>query len=511
MTGRHHDDSQPADPKLDDPKLDHPDLAGRPNHDGRPLNRATAGVGPGAPVRIVHLGLGAFHRAHQAWYTQHASDAPEWGIAAFTGRRPDAALTLAAQDGLYTVIERAESGDTFEVISSIVEAHDGADVAKLAQLVAKPETAMITLTITEAAYNLAATGTLDMANPAVLADIKLLAAALRDGHEENDGGLPHWAGTAAGRVVQALAARQRADAGPIAVVSCDNLAHNGAAARAAILPVAAAASAGLGAWIEENVSFVGTSVDRITPRSTEAERELVRAETGFADAAPVVTEPFRDWVLSGDFPAGRPAWESAGAVFVDDIEPFENRKLWLLNGAHSLLAYAGQLRGHGTVAQALADPVCAAWIAEFWDEAERNLPAEGLELPAYRAALLERFSNSRIAHHLAQIAMDGSSKLRMRAVPALKAELAAGRSGEGAARLIAAWVAFLREAHRAGSAISDAASTELAAALALPAGADLRALVRLLDAPLAADGTAIALVAKLAADTSLAAVAKQDV
>lgn len=468
----------------------------------QPLTRAAVNAGTTAPVRIVHLGLGAFHRAHQAWYTQHASDAAEWGIAAFTGRRPDAAVALAAQDGLYTLIERGEGGDSFELMTSIVQAHDGADVATLARLVAAPTTAVVTLTITEAAYNLAADGTLDSANPAVAADIELLAAVVG-----NDDGEPAWAVTAAGRLVQALDARRRAGAGPIAVVSCDNLAHNGAAARAAIVPLASAANRELGEWIEANVSFVGTSVDRITPRTTEAEIELVAAGTGFADSSPVVTEPFRDWVLSGDFPAGRPDWESAGAVFVDDIVAFENRKLWLLNGAHSLMAYAGQLRGHTTVAQALADPVCEALIEDFWDEAERNLPAEGLGIPAYRAALRERFSNSRIAHYLAQIAMDGSNKLRMRAVPVLKAELAAGRSGEAAARMIAAWVAFLRQGHLNGAEIADAAAAELSAVLALPAGEELRALMSILDASLAADDAAVALIASMASDRSLIRVA----
>ncbi|WP_449374707.1 mannitol dehydrogenase family protein [Arthrobacter psychrolactophilus] len=281
----------------------------------------------------------------------------------------------------------------------------------------------------------------------------------------------------------------------MAVVSCDNLANNATAARAAIGGLADVVDPDLGAWIEANVSFVGTSIDRITPRTTEAEIALVAAECGYADSSPVVTEPFSDWVLSGDFPAGRPDWASAGAVFVDEIEHFENRKLWLLNGAHSLMAYAGQLRGHATVAEALADPNCAAWITEFWDEAEANLPSEGLAIPAYRAALLERFGNARIAHHLAQIGMDGSSKLRMRAVPVLKAELAAGRSGAGAARMIAAWVTFLRGAHTAGAAIADSAVSELEAALALESGADLKALVAVLDGPLAADEAAMAAIA----------------
>lgn len=465
-----------------------------------------------APVRIVHLGLGAFHRAHQAWYTQHASDGSQWGIAAFTGRRPDAAIALAAQDSLYTLIERGGNGDSFELMTSIVEAHDGADVATLARLVAAPTTALVTLTITEAAYNLAADGNLDLANSAVQADIAALRSALSQNAQAgnaqagNDTGTPPTAVvtdavmTAAGRLVQALDARRVAGSGPLAVVSCDNLANNALAAEAAIGGLANAVDPALGVWIADNVSFVGTSIDRITPRTTEAEIALVGTECGYADSAPVVTEPFSDWVLSGDFPAGRPNWASAGAVFVDHIEDYENRKLWLLNGAHSLMAYAGQVRGHATVAQALADPVCAGWVEEFWDEAERNLPSEGLAIPAYRAALLERFGNARIAHHLAQIAMDGLNKLRMRAVPVLRAERAAGRSGAGATRMIAAWVAYLRDAHAGGAGIADAAVTELEAALAQGPGDDVAALVALLDAELATDSEVLAAVATAAGD-----------
>lgn len=461
------------------------------------LSRSTANTAPAAPVRIVHLGLGAFHRAHQAWYTQRASDGGQWGIAAFTGRRPDAALALAAQDGLYTLIERGAEGDSFELMTSIVEAHDGADVATLERLVAASTTAMVTLTITEAAYNLAADGALDISNHAVRADIDVLRS-LTSKDAGHDGGNPPAAVTAAGRLVQALAARRTAGAGPIAVVSCDNLANNAIAAKAAIGGLADVVDPSLGAWIEANVSYVGTSIDRITPRTTDAEIELVAAECGYSDSSPVVTEPFSDWVLSGEFPAGRPDWASAGAVFVDEIEHFENRKLWLLNGAHSLMAYAGQLRGHQTVAQALADPVCAAWVEGFWNEAESNLPADGLNIPAYRAALLERFGNARIAHHLAQIAQDGSNKLRMRAVPVYKAEKAAGRSGDGALRMIAAWVAFVRSTHAGGNTVVDAAGSDgIAEALSLDASggrsdAALAALVAILDEGLSSDAAFLA-------------------
>ncbi|YCK81572.1 mannitol dehydrogenase family protein [Arthrobacter sp. D3-18] len=423
-----------------------------------------------APVRIVHLGLGAFHRSHQAWFTQHAGDAGEWGIASFTGRRPDAAEVLAAQDGLFTVVERSDSGDTFEVVGSIVEAVDGANVDRLVELVAAPQTAVVTLTITEAAYGSSAD------------DLSQLLSGEKPA-------------TPLGRLVLGLAARRNADAGPLAVVSCDNLSDNGNVARRAVVELARGVDAGLAAWIDTSVSFVSTSVDRITPRTTPEDVALVSERCRYRDEAPVVAEPFRNWVLSGDFPAGRPRWEDAGAVFVDHIEPYENRKLWLLNGAHSILAYAGQLRGHTTVAEALADPVCLQAVEEFWDEASRHLAGDDLGIPEYRAALLDRFGNSRIAHHLAQIATDASTKLRMRAIPVLRAEREAGRSGEAAARMIAVWASFVE----ANPGLQDPQSDAVSEANRLVGGERVAALVALLDAELAREPAIVKLIEDLIA------------
>ncbi|MDQ0864678.1 mannitol dehydrogenase family protein [Arthrobacter globiformis] len=434
-----------------------------------------------APIRIVHLGLGAFHRSHQAWYTHQAGDAADWGIAAFTGRRPDAARALAEQDGLYTVVERADSGDSFTVVSSIVEALDGADMQRLADLVAAPATAVVTLTITEAAYRLGADGQLDRTAADVVADLALL---------ESGSGTPT---TPLGRLVLALAARRAAATGPLAVVCCDNLSNNGTVAHNALVGMAGAWDQGLAEWINATISLVSTSVDRITPRTTEADIAAVEAGCGYRDNSPVVAEPFSNWVLSGDFPAGRPRWEDAGAVFVDDIEPYENRKLWLLNGAHSLLAYAGQLRGHSTVAQALADPLCLQAIEKFWDEAEANLTGTDLQIPAYRAALLERFSNARIAHHLAQIAMDGSTKLRMRAVPVLQAERAAGRSGVAAGLMIAAWMDY----SAAAAEVQDPLAAGVAAANRLSGAERIQALLKLVDPALAGDSGVVNLIEDL--------------
>ncbi|MCU1565469.1 MAG: mannitol-phosphate/altronate dehydrogenase [Pseudarthrobacter sp.] len=457
----------------------HAAAAPAPGTDLPQLNRSLRPL-PKAPVRIVHLGLGAFHRSHQAWYTQQAGDADQWGIAAFTGRRPDAAVALAEQDGLYTVVERADTGDSFTVVGSIVEAVDGADLQRLTGLVAAPGTALVTLTITEAAYGLGADGMLDITAPDVATDLALLGSGSAR------------PATPLGRLALALAARRDAGSGPIAVVCCDNLSNNGAVARQAVSGFAGAWDSGLAAWIDANVSFVSTSVDRITPRTTHQDLADVREACGYRDTSPVVAEPFSSWVLSGDFPAGRPRWEDAGALFVEDIEPYENRKLWLLNGAHSLLAYAGQLRGHSTVAEALADTECRRAVEAFWDEAEANLPAAELRIPAYRQALLARFGNARIAHNLAQIAQDGSTKLRMRAVPVLQAERAAGRTGAAAALMIAAWMDY-----SVAGTFLDPQGEEVTAANRLSGTERIKALLAVVDPGLAEDTAVVGLVESL--------------
>lgn len=425
-----------------------------------------------APVRIVHLGLGAFHRAHQAWYTQLADPERQWGIAAFTGRSPQVADELEAQDCLFTVIERSASGDEATIVGSIVEAHDGADLDRLVELLGAEQTAIVTLTVTEPGYRLDADGEPDASDQAVSVDFDLLRTAF-------SGGGPLTAArpsTALGRLLLGLEARRRSGAGPIAIVPCDNVADGGALVRHAMLALAGRVDPDLATWVAGQVSFVSASVDRITPRPTPEDRATAAALTGFADAAPVVTEPFTDWVLSGDFPAGRPAWELAGARFVDDLEPYEQRKLRLLNGAHSLLAYAGPLRGHDTVAEAIGDAQCRAWVEEYWDETERHLPAE-LGLAAYRSALLDRFDNARIEHRLQQIALEGATKLRVRIVSTLLAERRDGRSGTASLRVIAAWLRAVQGDDRPG----DANEPAITAALQLEGRERTIALLRLID------------------------------
>lgn len=460
----------------------------------RPLNSKTFEAGERPAVRMVHLGLGAFHRAHQAWYTQRARD--DWGIAAFTGRSPLAAQQLSSQDGLYTLVERGPDSDSFEVITSIVEAHDGADLDALCDLLRRPEVAVVTLTVTEAGYHLRpGAAELDTDDAAVKSD----AETLRSRRGDVMGGAADLEGltvrTAPGRLALALAARRAADGWPLAIVSCDNLPANGAATRAAVLGMAGLVDPLLQSWIAENVSFVDSSIDRITPRTTDADRRAVAEATGYEDVSPVITEPFVSWVLAGDFPGGRPAWEQAGAVFVEDLEPFERRKLWLLNGSHSLMAYAASLRGHETVSGALADPVVSGWVEAFWDEAANHLTAPGLDVPAYRAALRERFENPRIVHVLSQIGMDGSLKLGARAVPVFRAERAAGRSGTAALRPLAAWMDSVCHQVAAGTEVKDPRAARIGEIAVGEASPDqTRALLGLVDESLASEDDVVAAV-----------------
>ncbi|MGO3192224.1 MAG: mannitol dehydrogenase family protein, partial [Microbacterium sp.] len=265
------------------------------------LDRTSAAARTGrsfgrAPVRIAHLGLGAFHRAHQAWYTDVVDEANEWGIRAFTGRSATAAEELAAQDGLYTLIERSGDGDSLAIIDAIVDAVDGARVDILAETLAAPETALVTLTITEAGYAVDGEGRPDTGLDAVASDLEWLSSHLAD----DDLDLSTGPQTALARLLTGLEARRRADAGPIAVVSCDNLPGNGELTRTALTSLAELAGASdTLAYLNAHVTFPSTSIDRITPKTTDDEIALVRERTGWEDSSPVVTEPFHDWVISG--------------------------------------------------------------------------------------------------------------------------------------------------------------------------------------------------------------------
>jgi fructuronate reductase len=421
----------------------------------RRLDRARDGR-PAAPVRLVHLGLGNFFRAHAAWYTEHAPDRDDWGIAAFTGRSPAAAVALAAQDSLYTLLV----GGRAEVVSSLSAVHPAADLAALRGYFASPDLAVVTLTVTEAGYQ---------------PDLAVDLTALRDDPVAGP------VTTVPGRLVAGLLARRAAGAGALAVVPNDNVPENGELVARVVLRLAADVDVTLPAWIDSHVSFVTTMVDRITPRTTDEDVAEVTRLLGVHDPQAVPTEPYTEWVLAGAFPGGRPAWEAAGARFVDDVRPFERRKLWLLNGSHSLMAYAGSIRGHETVAEAIADPVVRRWVEEWWDAASAQLSLPAEDVAAYRQALRDRYANPTIRHRLAQIAADGSQKIPIRAVPVIRAG-----SDPGAVRLVAAWIAHLR-GH--GAPVTDVRAEELTALAAGPAHAAVGRLVAWLGLPAAVEET----------------------
>lgn len=404
-----------------------------PDSQTQRLSRALPDTPPAAPVRIVHLGVGNFHRAHQAWYTAHSPNASDWGIAAFTGRRPDTAEALSPQDGLYTLITRGGQGDSFELVGSLSAVHPSTDHSDFLDYLSRREVAVVTITVTEVGYVRGADGRLDVSRDVIVSDVAVLKAHPRDA-----------VASMPAKLVAGALARRAADAGPITVLSCDNLPDNGAVTKSVVVDLAGLVDESLPDWIEDNVDFATSMVDRITPATTDDDRLVVEEACGYVDAAPVPTEPFSEWVISGRFPAGRPRWEDAGAQLVEDVGPFEQRKLWLLNGSHSLLAYAGSVRGHETIVEAIADPACRSWVETLWDEASRQLSLPADAVTEYRKALLARFSNPRMRDHLARIAADGSAKLVVRTLPTIRAERAAGRIPTGCATTVAAWVLHLR-------------------------------------------------------------------
>lgn len=458
------------------------------------LSRSLSSAPPAAPITIVHLGLGNFHRAHQAWYTAHAGDAAAWGIAAFTGRRPDTALALAPQNGLYTLIVKDPGGDRLELLGAISAVHPAGDQAAYLDYLRRTEVALLTLTVTEAAYLADGAGGLRR-TPEVEQDLDSL---------RRDPTVP--VGTVPARLVAGLLARRAAAAGPITILSCDNLPDNGAVTAGVVTAFAAELDPSLLDWIGDHVDFASSMVDRITPATTVADRELVQRQERYDDAAPVATEPFHEWIMSGSFPAGRPRWEDAGAQIVADVTPFEQRKLWLLNGSHSLLAYAGSVRGHDSIDGAIADPACRGWVEAWWDEAARHLPLPAADIAAYRAALLDRYANPRIRHRLAQIAADGSTKIVVRFLPVLRAERATGRLPVGGATAIAGWIWHLRGR---GAPVNDPGAAAYLAVVDADDQSAVQAVLELLDPGLGGDGELVALVVERLAVVAEQVVAEQ--
>jgi fructuronate reductase len=376
---------------------------------------------------IVHLGIGAFHRAHQAVMTDAvlAGDT-SWGIVTASLRSPDTRDALAPQDGLYTVATLAPGGEQRRVIGAILDIMVAPeDPERLIAAMADPRIRIVSLTVTEKGYcHDPATGALNEAHPDVVHDLA---------H-------PATPRSAPGFLLAAIARRRQNGVAPFTVLCCDNLPSNGHTVHRVLARLAELMDPALGNYVRDNVACPSTMVDRIVPATTDADRTRVSEALGVADAWPVMAEPFIQWVIEDDFPQGRPRWELAGAEFVRDVAPFELMKLRLLNGAHSSLAYLGLAMGHEFVFQASADARLARFLTGLWAEARPPLPPpEGTDLAFYCGRLLERFRNPAIRHRLAQIAMDGSQKLPQRLLGTARDNLAAGRPVRHVARAVAAF------------------------------------------------------------------------
>lgn len=440
------------------------------------LTRAHLGDVRRRPIRLVHLGLGAFFRAHGAWYTQHSAEPGDWGISAYTGRSSGVADLLGPQGGLYALMTLGAGVPTVEIIDVLSAVRRSASGVTWRRELADRAVSVVTVTVTEPGYHLR-DHRLDLDDPAVAGD---RAALLRSGARAR-------ALTPVGRLVTGLSSRYQAGGGPVSVVSCDNLAANGALLRAAVLELMAAAGIDpeVQDWVGAEVDFPSTVVDRVTPATTAPDRELVRRLSGWDDRSPVITEPFSEWVLAGRWPAARPPWEVAGARFVEDVTTYQHRKLWLLNAAHSHLAYAGLTRGHRTVSEALSDHRFAPEIEQIWDAACLHLELPASDLAAYRAQVLQRLANPSIAHRLAQIALDGSAKLQERIVPVIRRHRDRGLGlPAGQVLVLGGWVTHVR---RLGAEAGDRAAARLLAALGRPPGGQVRRLLSILGEDLAED------------------------
>ncbi len=397
---------------------------------------------------IVHIGPGAFHRVHQAWYAEQwlATD-PRWGIAGVSLRSGALRDALAAQDGLYT-LAIVDQSQAFEVIGSLREVLvAGDDPAAALQRVARPEARLLTLTVTEKGYCLDVDGHLDLAHPDIRHDLQ---------H-------PRQPRSAIGYVVEGLRLRRERGLPPLPVMSCDNLAGNGHLLSAAVRGLAGAVDPSLAAWIEAEVTFPCTMVDSITPATTPELRARVAAATGLEDAWPVQREAFVQWVVEEHRAVQGPDWAAAGVVVTNDVAGYEQAKLRLLNGAHSTLAYVGLLRGHVTVGEAMQDGALLAVVRELMleDVAPTLRPVRGLDVPGYVEAVLNRFRNPVIRHELAQIAWDGSKKLPVRILGTVRDALAAGRPLDRLCLPLAAWMHFVRRRAAAGEPLVDPLSARL--------------------------------------------------
>jgi fructuronate reductase len=407
---------------------------------------------------LVHLGIGAFFRAQTALYIEEAMQlrGGDWGVIGVSLRSPTPRDQLAPQDFLYTALERDSGAQRARIIGAVRDILVAPEnPLAVLEWMRKPAIKIITLTITEKGYcHDPATGSLNWEHPEILHDI------------EN----PQRPRSAIGFIVEALAQRKADRARGFTVISCDNLAKNGKLLSGLVQQFAARRDPALAQWIAQNATFPCSMVDRIVPATTESDLTDVAAITNLTDAAPVVHEPFRQWVIEDDFVEGtRPAWDLCGAQFVKNVAPYEDMKLRLLNASHSALAYLGYLSGRETISEAVSDPVLRAFVNKLWqgEIIPVMTPLPGIDLGDYTRKLLARFSNTAIRHRTWQIAMDGSQKLPPRILSTMRARLARQMPAPLLTLVTAAWIRYVRGVDDAGKAIdvSDPLAGEMQARL----------------------------------------------
>lgn len=390
---------------------------------------------------IVHLGIGAFARAHLAAYTGPLLDAaPEWGILGTSLRSTGTRDALITQDWLYTLVERDRAGEHISIpdaLTGILVAPEN-PMALIAHLT-DPKVRVVTMTVTEKGYcRGAGTDHLNEADPGICHDLANPASPR----------------TMPGLIVAALAARRAAGIKPFTILSCDNLTTNGHTTAQIITQFASLRDPDLGRYIKGEVAFPCSMVDRIVPATTAQDRSHIADILNIDDAWPVICEPFQQWVIEDDFPTGRPNWEQTGATFVTDVRPYEDMKLRLVNCSHSAIAYLGQLAGWPNVAAAIANPALAAFIAGLMAECASTLHMpSGVDLAGYCHSILHRFANPALCHLTKQIAMDGSQKLPQRLFAPALDYVRTGARAPSMAFVTAAWLLFLRGKAEDGSAL----------------------------------------------------------
>jgi mannitol 2-dehydrogenase len=421
---------------------------------------------------VVHISVGGFHRAHQAVYFDELArlGETEWGVVGVGLHRPQMGEVLSDQYGLFTVVERGPGGDQVRVVGSLIDyLFAPGNPRAVVQLLAGAQTKLVTLTVTGSGYFADADGGFDAEDARIVHDLEQ----------------PESPCTMVGFLVEALRCRRELGVGPFTVLSCDNLPDSGAAARQAVTSFARLRDADLADWIERTVTFPSSMVDRITPETSPAVRDEVEAAHGLPDRWPVVTEPFRQWVIENNFCAARPPLERVGVQFVDDVGPYKLVKSRILNGGHSALGYVGTLLGYELTDAAMTDPLIRSFLEHMLCEEVRPLLPDvaGIDLDEYVGTTLQRFANPAIGDSLTRLCRRGSTKMPSYLLPSLIEARRQGGPWRLVALAVAAWIQYLRGLDLNGRPIevADARAEELQPLARMPAIEGLRSLLEVDD------------------------------